>query len=518
MTESIEEHNSRILGVAKKLVGTRINAKTVYAKKVILTGEVDALQTKNGQWCFLDSLRLMCRVVGPLIVALPPVDDAFEAQVRELCQSLWSRQPITFTSASEQLNFSDAEAILSVGSEINRSLPWTSINSNGWVARVTSGATPLPANCGQPNPVAALMAASFGVAEVFKRLFEAAQEEVPLLDGVEFSLFELSSTFTDLGPELPSEIAIPDTVLFGAGAIGNAVALLASQLSLVGRLLIIDKQDYAPENRETCCLTERNGWVCQAKAERLAAWLDRNSQLEVRGVKALIADALASDKLQGMSVDLVLNGLDDVKARHETQGLWPSIMIDGGINEVGAAVVQHRLKQSHMACLICSFQLPKENLEKKQRQATGLSAQSLREQDRAITQEDIDQAAPERRAWLEKMADSKKTICSVITEAFKSLGIAAEEGFQPSAPFIASAAAALMGAEAVKALCCPDVLPSQRFILANLFLGPSASIALQQEPLSTCKCVVHRVLIVKSFERRQTGREKRSARADALAG
>lgn len=64
-----------------------------------------------------------------------------------------------------------AVAILNVGTGVRPHLPWTAINSNGWVARVSSGPTALPADTDQSNPLAALMAASFGVTEVFKRVF-----------------------------------------------------------------------------------------------------------------------------------------------------------------------------------------------------------------------------------------------------------------------------------------------------------------------------------------------------------
>ena len=38
------------------------------------------------------------------------------------------------------------DAILSVGTAVNPSLPWTTINSNGWLARVSSGTRDLPAD------------------------------------------------------------------------------------------------------------------------------------------------------------------------------------------------------------------------------------------------------------------------------------------------------------------------------------------------------------------------------------
>lgn len=496
MSQQIDIEQSRTLGVAQRLTGMQVNANLVYSKTVILTGEATALSTQNGKWCFIDSLRLLSRVVGNLQVVLPEVESEFKDEVQQLCRALWARQPIAFFYADTKPELTTAAAILNIGCATKHNLPWTSINSCGWVARVTSGIEALPASYGQPNPVAALMAASLGVSEVFKRIFEVSAEKAPLLDKVEFSLFDLCINPTGIGPELPERILIPDSVLFGAGAIGNAIVLTLSQLPLLGRLMIVDKQDYAKENWETCCQTESEGWIGYPKALRLASWLREHGRLDVTGQKNLIVDAISTSEFQAMSIDLVLNGLDDVQARHDAQMLWPSVIIDGGINEIGAAVVQHRVAKPEMACLFCSFKLPEENVIQKQRKVTGLDTSSLEEQNREITEEDVAKADADRRPWLKEMLKAKRTVCSVISEAFKTLGVDAEEGFQPSAPFVASAAAALVVGEAIKALCYPEIRPIQRFVMANLFLGPDASARLSQNPSTGCRCVVHRNLIV----------------------
>lgn len=503
MTDHIDTRFSRTLGVAKKLVGQELNADYVYSKSVILTGESAALSTENGKWCFVDALRLLCRVVGHLTVVLPAVSPEFQSEVRQLCENLWSKNPIVFLDRATSPDFEAAAAVLNIGYTAEASRSWTSINSNGWVARVTSGTQSLPDSCAQPNPIAALMAASLGVTEVFKRVFEVSEEVAPLLEMVEFSLYELSTDPTNIGPELPSVIAIPDAVLFGAGAIGNAIALVLSQLPITGRLHVVDKQKFANENLETCSQTERKGWIGEPKAERLALWLKENSRLDATGQMNLIADAVSTREFKALAVDLVLNGLDDVQARHDAQMLWPAIIVDGGINEVGAAVVQHRLFQPTMACLLCSFKLPEENVQEMQRKVTGLAASSLLEQNRQITDEDVARADANSQPWLREMVKKKRTVCSVISEALVELGVNAEDGFQPSAPFVAAAAAALVVGEAIKALCHPEIDPPQKYMIGSLFLGPDTSIKLTQSPLTTCRCVVHKTLIERSHAERQ---------------
>ena len=94
------------------------------------------------------------------------------------------------------------DAILSVGTAVKPGLPWTTINSNGWLARVSSGTRGLPADVAMENPVGALAAASLGVGEVFKRLIKLKPERGEMLDGFSFSLRSYRAGETDCGPAL----------------------------------------------------------------------------------------------------------------------------------------------------------------------------------------------------------------------------------------------------------------------------------------------------------------------------
>jgi len=80
-------------------------------------------------------------------------------------------------------------AILSVGAETHSELPWTTINSNGWVARVSSGAIALSSVCDQANPVGALAAASLGASEIFRRFIKLVPGRAEPFDGLAFSSY-----------------------------------------------------------------------------------------------------------------------------------------------------------------------------------------------------------------------------------------------------------------------------------------------------------------------------------------
>lgn len=496
MSVDMTKVSSRPLGVAKNLIGRELDETQVYSKSVVLTGEPKVLKTANGHWCFMNSLRILVRVVGQLTVVLPPGFDELEHEVRQCCTENALRETRIQVSSLPTTALVHADAILNIGCHVDSNLPVTSINSNGWVARVSSCSGAMPSDVGQSNPIAALMAASFGVTEVFKRILGVPDEIAPLLEYVEFSLFELTTEPLSLGPEIPNKILFPDTLIVGAGAVGNGIALLLSHLPIQGCVHFVDKQNYQDENLGTSILLAREGWVRQPKAVKLASWLSSNSAIRATGERSLINDALAGEQVKSLAVDLVLNALDDVQARHDSQLIWPAVMVDGGINEVGAAVVQHRLDKRGLACLRCSFELPKVDHQALQQEMTGLSATSLADQNRPLEESDIAEAAPSMRPWLRTQMQEGRTVCSVVTEAgLRRLGVNVEDGFRPSVPFVATAAAALVVAEAVKSQIFPRASYPQWFSLGSMFLGPAASAAVARHADPSCLCVSQRKLI-----------------------
>lgn len=489
--------SSRPLGVAKSLGAPVLHEATIFSRDVILTGEQAVLETNNGRWCLLNSLRLLCRVVGPLTVVLPQGMDELQKEVRQLAVKVWSRSTVTVVNEVPPAALRKATAILSIGSAVHPHLPWTTINANGWVARVSSGTGVLPTDTGQSNPLAAMMAASLGVTEVFKRVYGIPHENSPLLEATQFSLFELSTSPSSIGPPLPTRLSLPDTVVVGAGAIGNGIALLLSQLPVRGRVHIIDKQVYADENLGTCVVLDDKSWLEKSKAKCLAAWLNKDDGLRCSGEQAFVADARSGTSIKKMSVDLVLNGLDDVQARHDAQLLWPSVLVDGGINAVGVAVVTHRLDRTHGACMRCSFRLPVLDGRVLQARATGLSHNSLdSDHRRQLDELDVAQAEESHRPWLRDQMTQGKTVCATITDAkSKSLGLNLESGFSPSVPFVATASAALVLAQALKALTYPNSEFTQRFQIESFFIGPDTSVGVLTPADAGCICVVQRPII-----------------------
>jgi hypothetical protein len=152
------------------------------------------------------------------------------------------------------------------------------------------------------------MAASIGVTEVFKLVYGVPAEVAPCLEREYFNLFSLTDDDPAVGPDLPPHPSLPDTLLLGGGAIGNAIAHLLERVRPRGRLIIIDKDAFAPENRGTCMLLDDRDWLKRSKAEALAEYLTPGYGGSVAGWRGRIEDAIGGDLLQGYDIDLVLGG------------------------------------------------------------------------------------------------------------------------------------------------------------------------------------------------------------------
>src|SRR5216684_2191184 len=133
-------------------------------KRVLLTGEATILGLENGRSCFLDSIRILTRMTRGLKMWIPEGAGLREETSRLIEHISFGEKPELLSTPPD---FRAFDAILSVGAETHSELPWTTINSNGWVARVSSGPMALSSVCDQANPIGALAAASLGASDIF---------------------------------------------------------------------------------------------------------------------------------------------------------------------------------------------------------------------------------------------------------------------------------------------------------------------------------------------------------------
>jgi hypothetical protein len=363
-------------------------------KHVLLCGERDVLTTANGRDSLLSSLRLLVRICANVTVFLPQGCEELRAECHAVAAMIAFRTPVEIRDDAPALHRYDA--ILSIGARARPDLPWTVINSNGWVARVSSGSIDLSSDCLQANPIAALGAACLGVAEIFKRLIKLKETRGHLIDGLLFSLYTYRCGDEDPGPELPEPILL-DLLMIGAGAIGNGVVYLLNRLPTAGRATIIDGQEFAPENLGTSLLIGPAD-IGVEKATFAANLL--RPRLNATGIATELAAFIA--RVGGMAAcrPVIINALDSIDARHDAQGLWPDLILDGAIGDFACQVSRHPWGED-TACLLCLFRHSGgESAEVLASRATGLQSARVVGDSEVVTADDVREAPPDKKEWL----------------------------------------------------------------------------------------------------------------------
>jgi molybdopterin/thiamine biosynthesis adenylyltransferase len=439
------------------------------------------------------------RDVGPnLSVVLPP---ALSGNLLDECRQVADR--ITFGRAVEfpagAPDLTGYDAILSVGTRARPELPWIVINSNGWLARVSSGGTSLPGTAAQSNPVGALAAACLGVVEVFKRLIRLKEGRGRLFDGLTFSLYSYRCGEHDPGPTLPAALPL-DLLLVGAGAIGNGIIHLLSRLSVSGRAWIVDAQKFQDENLGTCLLIgpQELDMPKASFAEQVLG-----GRLQARGFHEELATFQQHLGAEISYPRVVVTGLDNIDARHEAQALWPDLIIDGAIGDFPCQVSRHQWGEDG-ACLICLFRHPPgPAAEAVASRATGLSQSRVQQAEATVTEEDVRAAPTDQLEWLRERLG--RPICSVVQEgvAHQISQEGQRRGFAPSVPFVACLSACMVVGELVKVAAGWTTSLETRFQFDAL-RGPAYGEMVPQEKRRDCECATRAGNIVTWRQRRDS--------------
>jgi hypothetical protein len=448
-------------------------------KNVLLTGEGPVLGLENGRNCFLNSIRILTRMTRGLKIWIPAGTGLREETSRLIEHISFGDKPELLSASPD---FTAFDAILSVGAETHSELPWTTIDSNGWVARVSSGSKALSSVCDQPNPVGALAAASLGASEIFKRLIKLAPERAEPLDGLAFSFYSYEVD-DDPGPQLPSKIPI-EIFVMGVGAIGNGVVHLLNSLPISGTAFFVDKQKFAEENLGTCILIGPKD-LDTPKAVFAAKLLE--SKLTTRGFPQDLAEFAATTVKELPYPKIILNGLDEIDPRHSVQSLWPDLIIDGAIGAFACEATIHPWGDD-LSCLYCDFEHPPERSERLESELTGLREDRLKDMNSVVTEDDVRAAPAEKREWLSQQVG--KELCSVVSEATieKLSQEKQKEGFQPSVPFVACLSSCMMVVELVRqTLQWPRILETG--FQFDVLTGPQYGIRKAHSRKPTCICV-----------------------------
>src|SRR5207249_1920154 len=189
--------------------------------------------------------------------------------------------------------------------------------------------------------------------------------------------------------------------------------------------------------------------VGKSKATLAETFL-RSGQLELHGFDEDLAAFRIRTGLEVWCPGVVVGGVDNIDARHEMQRLWPDVILDGAIGDLGCQVSRHTWGEN-TACLMCLFSKPiGESAERVASGATGLSIEQLKDPEKLLSEDQVSAASPEAQAWLRTQIG--KPICSIVGEAKArrlSSG-AVRAGFAPSVPFVATMSACMVVGELMK--------------------------------------------------------------------
>jgi molybdopterin/thiamine biosynthesis adenylyltransferase len=394
------------------------------------------------------------------------------------------------------------DAVLSVGTKAQPALPWTVINSNGWLARVSSGRTDLPSDCSLANPISSLAAASLGVSEVFKRLLRIKEERGRFFDNLTFSLFTYKTDDSDIGPPLPESIQLESALLVGVGAIGNGIVHLLNQLPVQGSLMILDIQVFQPENLGTCLLIgpseigkEKSLFAEELLKGKMAA---KGYNEDLFSFKAKLGAALPYPSV-------ILNALDNIPARHASQDIWPDVIIDGAISDFACQVSRHPWGED-IACLKCVFREAARSAEKDASTATGLREDRVRQAFEVVDEQDILLAPAEKKDWLREHLGQK--LCSVIQDGVAQQISKDKQNalFEPSVPFVACLSASMVIAELVKSAAGWKSSLEPRFQF-DVLRGPDYGQPFPQSRRRDCICV-ERESNINKIKLRRSGKKR----------
>jgi len=342
------------------------------------------------------------------------------------------------------------------------------------------------------SPLGSCVAAAMAAAEIFKDAVLARPERRYDPPHTAFCPVTLSDR-----PEDAKDLALPfafSGALVGLGAIGSATAMILAELETTGDIDLVDRQRYGNENITTYSL----GGRADAKAAMWKTELAERALVRARcrrfndGVEHYVADVQAGVIAPPA---IVLAGLDSVEARHETQRLWPDLLIDGATGDtmLGMHVV-HGAGQPCMQCFLRPRTAP--SSYKRLSEITGLPIAKLRDGDAVLTEADLANATDEQRSVL--AAQLGKKICGLA----QAVGLTdiPSEGFQPSVAFVALGAACLIVGRLVAERL--GIAPAENFVQYDALIGPVARTADERKTVRGCYCVERATTIKRLRERR----------------
>jgi hypothetical protein len=345
------------------------------------------------------------------------------------------------------------------------------------------------------SPLGGSMSAAFAAAEVFKDVVRVRRER--RADVAHYAFCPV--TFTDR-PEAAPPLPLPfhfSGALVGLGAIGSATAMILGEMETEGDIDLVDRQVYANENVTTYSLGGQidafaGVWKTELAERALRRATCRRFDEGIEHYVIRVEDgSIAPPRI-------VLAGLDSPEARHETQRLWPDLLIDGATGDTMLGL--HVVRDAGQPCMRCFVKVPAvtESPYARLSKLTGLSIEKLREGDTLLREEDLAAVSTEQSELLATHVGKK--ICGLAQVV--GLTDLSSESFRPSAAFVSLAAACLVVGRLVGAEL--GVAPEENFIQYDALFGPGGATIDVRRADAECYCVQRNAVIERVREERFT--------------
>jgi len=286
------------------------------------------------------------------------------------------------------------------------------------------------------NQLGAVYAAALSAAEAFKHTAAVIPARRVVHRHLRFCPVTLSAGLS-AAPHLPSTLTL-GLSLIGIGAIGTGIVLILSELPAEGKILAVDRQRFAKENRGTYSL----GGVAEVQAKPWKTDIAQQAlrRFDVEPFHGSAGDLPAAvDARQAPWLPTVLTALDSPESRRDAQRLWPDRLIDAATGDTMLGICDHRAGMD--PCLMCHFPIDREQPSGAERiaQRLGLSAEVLGLGDAPLAQEHLRGSTEEQRNFLRPHLGTP--ICGLARAA--GLTGLDTDGFMPSVPFVSLQAACL---------------------------------------------------------------------------
>lgn len=336
------------------------------------------------------------------------------------------------------------------------------------------------------SALGSIYTAALGAAEAFKYTAQVQRRRRVLHRHLRFCPVTLSSDLT-AAPTLDKSLELALT-LVGIGAIGTGVVLILSELDAHGRLLAVDNQNFARENRGTYSI----GGAAEVAAEPPKVALAKAAlprfdvtpfPHHVETLPAAIDDGLMP------WFPFVLSGLDSPEARRATQRLWPDRLIDAATGDTMLGL--HEYLHGVGPCMTCFFPEERGGSSSAERvsEITGLPIELLARGDEILRAEDLSDLTDKQREQLTRHVG--EPVCG-LARAIGLTGLDAGD-YQPSVPFISLQASCLAVGRLVAHELGVDGLSN--FVQYDGLFGPQAATLEQMRTIRDCYCQTHAATI-----------------------